>query len=133
MRLTLFFALMGWLTVAGATELTVSIEGAGQQGDLYVALFNGPEAFPGGTPWANRRIEVDGGSPTVSFEDMPTGRYALAVYQDLNGNGKLDRNFFGIPSEPVGVSGETGMGPPTFQEAAFRFESNPMRVVVTLD
>ncbi len=36
--------------------------------------------------------------------DLPAGDYAFAVFQDLNGNGVLDTNFMGIPSEPYGFS-----------------------------
>ncbi len=36
--------------------------------------------------------------------DLPKGEYAVSVYHDLNGNEKLDKNFFGAPSEPYGFS-----------------------------
>jgi uncharacterized protein (DUF2141 family) len=35
---------------------------------------------------------------------LPAGNYAVSAYQDLNGNGKLDKNLVGIPSEPYGFS-----------------------------
>ena len=31
---------------------------------------------------------------------------ALTLYQDLNGNGKLDANVLGVPTEPWGASGK---------------------------
>lgn len=48
-------------------------------------------------------------------------RYAVIVYHDLNANGKLDRNFLGIPSEPYGFSNNpsTRFGPPGFDKASF--------------
>ena len=37
---------------------------------------------------------------------------ALTLYQDLNANGKLDANPFGVPIEPWGASGKAApMGP----------------------
>lgn len=44
------------------------------------------------------------GSISVSFSDIPPGRYALALYQDLNGDKKLNKNFIGYPKEPFGFS-----------------------------
>jgi uncharacterized protein (DUF2141 family) len=35
---------------------------------------------------------------------LPTGDYAVSIYQDLNGNGVMDKNFFGAPTEPYGFS-----------------------------
>lgn len=40
---------------------------------------------------------------TLRFE-VPAGQYAIKVFHDENGDGKLDRNFFGAPSEPYGIS-----------------------------
>jgi uncharacterized protein (DUF2141 family) len=59
------------------------------------------------------------GRHRVALEELAPGRYALAVYVDSNGNGKLDRGMFGIPKEPYGFSqGGGSMGPPDFSEAA---------------
>jgi uncharacterized protein (DUF2141 family) len=62
---------------------------------------------------------------TVHFRDLPPGLYAAVAFQDFNGNGKLDKNLFGVPREPYGFSnGARGnMGPPTFSQAAVRIDS----------
>lgn len=54
------------------------------------------------------------------FEGVAPGRYAVAVHHDANGNGRLDRNLFGIPTEGTGFSRnpQTTMGPPAFDDAA---------------
>jgi uncharacterized protein (DUF2141 family) len=55
-----------------------------------------------------------------SFDDLPPGRYAIKLYHDANGNGELDTNMMGLPTEAYGFSGEGGsMGPPPFEKAAF--------------
>ena len=43
---------------------------------------------------------------------------AIIVFQDLNKNEKLDKNWFGIPKEPYGFSNNppTKKGPPSFDE-----------------
>lgn len=40
------------------------------------------------------------------LKTLPQGRYAVAIFQDYNDNGKLDRNLFGIPQEPYAFSQE---------------------------
>ena len=44
------------------------------------------------------------GTMKVSLGNLPEGQYALSCFQDLNGNGKLDTNLVGIPTEPYGFS-----------------------------
>ena len=55
-----------------------------------------------------------------TFRDVPPGTYAVAAYQDANGNGRLDRTGLGLPLEPYGFSGAVGRrARPDFAEAAF--------------
>jgi len=44
--------------------------------------------------------------------DLPEGEYVVSVFQDINSNDKLDENFFGIPSEPVGKTNYSLRGAP---------------------
>jgi uncharacterized protein (DUF2141 family) len=76
---------------------------------------------------------TDGGPTVLVFRDLPAGRYALSLYQDLNGNGVLDRNPLGIPREPYGFSRDAmgRMGPPSFGDAAVEVKADTT-VVITL-
>ncbi|MDX2445587.1 MAG: MipA/OmpV family protein [Desulfobacterales bacterium] len=54
------------------------------------------------------------------ISEIPPGEYALLVYIDENNNDRLDRNFIGIPNEPLGfANGYRPKGPPSYQRAAF--------------
>ena len=58
-----------------------------------------------------------GTAATMTFPlcGLTGGRCADAV-QDLNGNGKLDANVLGIPTEPWGASGKpAAMSAPTWE------------------
>ena len=64
---------------------------------------------------------------------LKKGAYALAVYQDSNGNGELDSSFLGVPKEPYGFSTnpDATFGPPAYD--ACRFElSNDMTLEILL-
>jgi uncharacterized protein (DUF2141 family) len=106
-----------------AAELRLTLLGHGLQGKtLYVALHASAAGFPGRDGKAIRRSVVASGDTTVlAFAGIPAGEYAAAVYADMNGNGELDSNFFGIPQEPVGMSRDAKgrFGPPGFSDAVF--------------
>lgn len=60
------------------------------------------------------------GQVLFTFRGVPPGTYAVAAYQDENGNGRLDRTGLGLPLEPYGFSGTVGRRTrPDFAEAAF--------------
>jgi uncharacterized protein (DUF2141 family) len=68
--------------------------------------------------------EVAAGTVRFSFI-LPTGRYGIRCFLDLNGNGRLDRGPFG-PSEPWGMSWNAGrrLGFPKFEDIAFMVDED---------
>ena len=73
---------------------------------------------------------------TLSFEmQLPPGRYALSVFQDMNGNRKLDTNFIGIPTEQSGSSNNAParFGPPKFSAAEFVVGSQAIDLAIRLN
>ena len=66
------------------------------------------------------------------FGDVLPGKYAIAFFQDENGNGKLDTKRFGVPSEPFGFSRDAmgKLGPPSFEAAALDLPAGPVSVVM---
>ena len=96
----------------------------GGRGACYLALFASAEGFPRQTSQAVRtlRLPVSGATASFSFESLPPGSYALAVYHDENNNGQLDKNFFGLPTERYGFSNNARsmmFFPPSFGAARF--------------
>ncbi len=57
-------------------------------------------------------------------DGLPVGKYALAVFEDLNKNRKLDKNLTGIPIEPYVFSNNVGSkwSKPTFSAASFQLD-----------
>ena len=74
---------------------------------------------------------------TVEITDIPYGEYAVSVIQDLNGNEKIDMDWFPIPgpAEPTGVSNNAraGIGAPSFKDAKFQFSQPKMTLSIALD
>jgi uncharacterized protein (DUF2141 family) len=71
-----------------------------------------------------------GNSATCRFADLKPGTYAAGAFQDANSNGRLDRNWTGLPSEPWCVSrGPRGtLGPPSFDAAMFAVKEGTVRL-----
>lgn len=68
-----------------------------------------------------RKVDISGSSVKVRFEDLAKGSYAIKVFLDQNGNGKLDLSPKGFPQEPFGFSNNVfgRPGPALFNKAAF--------------
>ncbi|MCJ2027723.1 DUF2141 domain-containing protein [Methylobacterium sp. J-067] len=112
----LLLALTG---AARAAAIQVEVDGAEPgAGPVLVALCQG--GLSGDACGRGDRGSSASGSARFLFRDVPPGTYAVAAFQDSNGNGQLDRTGLGLPLEPYGFSNESGRrGRPDFREAAF--------------
>ncbi|UXH76605.1 DUF2141 domain-containing protein [Roseateles amylovorans] len=115
-----------WASQAHAADLELAVSGfAGaeeQRGQLMVAVFADSSDWLK-KPVAVRRVavaEAVDGRLVLRFGDLPAGPVAISVFQDLNGNGKLDTNPVGMPLEPFAFSRQAqgNFGPPRFEQAA---------------
>ncbi|MDZ4715385.1 MAG: DUF2141 domain-containing protein [Cytophagales bacterium] len=100
------------------------------QGAIIVGIFSDQETFLK-KPIIGKTVRAAAGQVVVLFDNVPAGEYAVSVIHDTNENGKLDSNFFGIPTEGFGFSNDAmGMfGPPSFDKARVAVSSS---VVATL-
>lgn len=119
-------------TEAGAAGVEVTVEGIeAAPGSVYVALCQG------GLSEAECRTGQEAPARSANqrflFEDVAPGAYAVAAYQDVNGNGRLDRTALGLPLEPYGFSGEAVRGArPDFAQAHFLLREPGARLRVRL-
>ncbi|MDH3210362.1 MAG: DUF2141 domain-containing protein [Burkholderiaceae bacterium] len=98
-----------------------------------MALFTSKENFLK-EPITSRHILVDSdGQVVLQLDKLKPGTYAVSVYYDQDGNGKLNTGLFGIPTELVGFSNnaEGLFGPPSFEKAAFSV-STTQTIEITL-
>lgn len=63
---------------------------------------------------------------TIVIDNLKPGKYAVRYFHDENGNGALDTNSLGIPTEGYGFSNDAyGMfGPKPFSEWLFEFKAS---------
>ena len=134
--MTLLLFLFGLLTFP-VEVATVTIEvttTSTQAAPLRLAVFSSPKDFADDRQMTGVVKPLDG---SVSFDlDLPAaGNYVFAAFQDLNDNGKLDKNFLGIPTEPYGFTETppTKWRAPEFAEVASNIpNSGPATATINL-
>jgi uncharacterized protein (DUF2141 family) len=107
------------------------------EGSVYCALYANEKGFPTEPKYALTQIKVQpqNKKATCVFRDVKAGRYAVALWHDVNNNGKVDSNWLGIPKEPVGASNNVkgSFGPPKFASAAFEYRPPLLRQTIRLE
>lgn len=106
------------------------------RGEVHIALYNSEADF------MNIEKRVAGLSVPVKSKDplkaelgrFPFGTYAVAIFHDLNGNGELDKNSFGIPTEPYAFSNNprAKWRAPTFRETRFELRQPKLALDIEL-
>jgi acyl-CoA reductase-like NAD-dependent aldehyde dehydrogenase/uncharacterized protein (DUF2141 family) len=125
-------------TFNAETHLTINVRLTERaHGELAYLIFASSSGFPGDRDKALRRgfLPIPDGTQQLRIEtDLPPGTYAASVYEDLNGNQKLDHNLVGIPKEPVGVSKSSfrRFAPPRFDDCSFRLGHTAQTITITL-
>jgi uncharacterized protein (DUF2141 family) len=133
---------------AAAYDLKVVIDGVSSStGSVLIGLYDSDEHFQVAIKASakvgllNDRARLVGismraiaGMQSVVFTNLEPGRYAVIVIHDENDNGKLDTNFFGVPTEGFGFSNnaEGFLGPPSFKEAAVTLDQADRTVEIAL-
>ncbi|MFZ4688724.1 MAG: DUF2141 domain-containing protein [Polymorphobacter sp.] len=107
---------------AAAPGITIAFTGiATPTGMIMISLFDSGAAYNGGKPVRVAAVPADGAAIEAHFEGLPAGRYAVKAFHDVDGDGKMAVNPFGMPTEPFAFSNDAvgEMGPARWDQAAF--------------
>lgn len=119
------------------SSLTVTFHGIkSPAGRIMVALAADPAAYAGASPAAAQgQAPVQGANASVTFTGLKPGTYAIRAFHDLNGDGKLNLNPFGIPTEPYAFSNNArgAMGPAPWRAAAFEIKAGSNSQTIDID
>jgi len=106
--------------------------------NVHIAVFESAAAFPK-SELSSQTIIVSSTKDQIHITlDLQRNQpVAVAVFQDIDGNGSLSRNTMGAPTEPYGFSNNARglLGPPAFEQAALTFNhdrdlSEPIKIRV---
>jgi uncharacterized protein (DUF2141 family) len=112
---------------AAPTSIFVEIGGLrSNNGQIMACMTANPKTFPDcQKDPAARHLTVPAiKGETVQFRDVTPGRYAIALFHDENGNGRMDKMMM-LPREGFGFSRDAPLqfGPPRFGAASFQVGS----------
>lgn len=111
-------------------SLTIDVENLrNEKGVVQFALYNKNGSIPDEDYENYYKIvkgEIVNGSSTITFKNIPTGKYAVNILHDENKNGKIDKGFI-LPIEGIGFSNFQSIGltnRPNFSKASFDLKEN---------
>ncbi len=115
--------------------ITVQIIGAAtDNGVMKIAIYSRPDGFNDSTKALDTdNWKITGGLCEGKLQIPRVIEWiAIAAFHDENGNGTLDKNALGIPTERYGYSGGTrGLtGPPAFSEAVVELGNSPINISI---
>jgi len=120
-----------------AADLEVEVIGlASDEGDVHIAVYDTPEKFPDSDGMITEtHVPVSNKRAVMVFQGLKSGRYAVAVYHDANGNHSFDQGLFGFPLEDYGFSNDARVffAPPSFEDAAFELVDPQSKITIRLN
>ena len=118
----------------GILELQVSnVKKA--EGWIWVGVYDSEANFLIKEKAIIKGVEVNAtGTVSMKVDSVKFGDCAVAIFHDINGNGEMDRNWLGIPSEPHAFSRKPSSKwrLPRFQEVFFDFKQDHSKLSVEL-
>ena len=110
---------------AAGYSLTVEVnELRNSTGTVLFALYNREDAFPDehySKYLKKLKGQIVNGSASVTFENLPAGKYAVNILHDENNDGKIKKGLI-MPKEGIGFSNFQSIGfsnRPSFAKASF--------------
>ncbi len=120
---------------AAAAELTLALSTRATGGRIAIAVYRDGESLRRGEGAVRTAlVPRTGRITTTTLDGLPAGRYAVAVFHDTDGNGRLSTWPIGLPKEAYGFSRNARgrFGPPPFDAAAFDLPAAGARLEISL-
>ena len=111
-------------------KLALTFDASAPTGTIVVALYDAA-TYNGGQPIRVALIKPAGGQTVATFEGLAAGDYGVKAFHDLNGDGRMDTNPFGMPTEPYAFSNNAvgNMGPASWDRAKFTVSGSTAQTI----
>ncbi len=135
--LGLMFALLSFVspTETNTYSLTVKVkELRNSTGVLQFSLYNKDGSIPDEKfkkYYKQMTAKIVKGTSSVTFKNIPKGKYAVNILHDENKNKKIDKGWV-LPIEGIGFSNFSSIGftnRPNFKKASFTVSSNMTKTI----
>ncbi|MEL7231123.1 MAG: DUF2141 domain-containing protein [Pseudomonadota bacterium] len=107
--------------VASAGTLTVTLEDIKKtKGTVQMGIFD-ENGYETGEAVNGANVTIDEATETVTIEGLAPGFYGIKMFHDVNGDGEMNTNPFGMPTEPYAFSNNAKgrFGPAKWDAAKF--------------
>lgn len=104
------------------------------KGSVQFALYNKEGSIPDEKYKEYYKKDIAGinnNTSSITFTDLPKGKYAINILHDENENGKIDKKFI-LPKEGIGFSNYTSIGfsnKPKFSKASFELDADMTKII----
>ena len=106
-------------------------------GDMLFSLYNQADGWPSDRtkiykPGKIMRVSDD--EVMYCYRNLPYGSYAVAVLYDINHDGDMNYNFFGLPTEEYGFSNNPRvyLSAPSFERCKVILDKSRVQIEVNL-
>lgn len=107
--------------IASATALEVTIENIEKaEGTIRLGVFDA-SGYDSGDAVSGAEITVDGNTVTATIDGIAPGEYGIKLFHDVDNDGEMATNPFGMPTEPFAFSNNARgrFGPAKWDDAKF--------------
>lgn len=139
MKAIFYFALVFFLMQMPDTDSSIVLTlntTAKPKGVVRLAVYTNAAEFEQESPSIGQVVELEGKQFPIEVElsNLPSGKVVVAAYHDINNDDKLNRNFFGVPTEPYGFSRKpvSKMRAPEWEEVAILIKDQKSEVTLDL-
>lgn len=107
------------------------------KGQILLAVFDNPDGFPSDNEnMLTYKVKKPTGKTelSITISGLKPGKHAFSVLHDENSDFKMDRNFFGYPTEPYALSTNFHplLSPPSFSDCEISLAQGPNSFSVEL-
>lgn len=113
------------------SSVVLTFQTGARTGSVMVALYNSEASYEGGAAVAHMAVPANSGAVVARFDHLPAGDYAVKSFHDVDGDGQMDANPFGMPTEPYAFSNNAvgNMGPARWERARFRVSGETAQTI----
>ncbi len=136
--IALFLVSFNHLNAQEAYSLKVNVKNLrNSKGVVQFAIYNKEGSIPDEKykKYYRKGIAIiNNNTATLTFKNLPKGKYAVNILHDENKNGKIDKRFV-LPKEGIGFSNYKSIGltnRPKFSKASFDISTNTTKTITII-
>lgn len=102
---------------------------------VLIGLYGAENEFPSEKDVLRRlKFVPDGDVLNTFITDLEYGTYAMALFQDMDNDGKIEKNFIGIPKDPYAFSNNVRptFKAPLFEDCCFEYSDKENVVEISM-